>query len=72
MEIFINQVFKTLVTVSNSKHYYVCVVGVAHELDLKKFRIKTLKSNDIINNELIPYLKSSKIVENDPIDALIN
>ena len=31
-----NQVFKTLVTVSNSKHYYVCVVGVAHELDLKK------------------------------------
>ena len=31
-----NMVFKTLVTVSQSKHYYVCVVPVAHELDLKK------------------------------------
>lgn len=42
-----NQVFKTLVTVSNTKHYYVCVVGVAHELDLKKcakaFNVKSLE-----------------------------
>ena len=42
-----NQVFKTLVCVSNTKHYYVCVVGVAHELDLKKcakaFNVKSLE-----------------------------
>ena len=42
-----NQVFKTLVTVSNTKHYYVCVVGVSHELDLKKcakaFNVKSLE-----------------------------
>lgn len=31
-----NQVFKTLVCISNTKHYFVCVVGVSHELDLKK------------------------------------
>lgn len=31
-----NQVFKTLVTVSNSKKYYVCVIPVLFELDLKK------------------------------------
>lgn len=42
-----NQVFKTLVTVSNTKRYYVCVVGVSHELDLKKcakaFNVKSLE-----------------------------
>ena len=51
-----NQVFKTLVTVSNTKHYYVCVVGVAHELDLKKcakaFNVKSLEMIPVkeINN----------------------
>ncbi|MBQ9124574.1 MAG: Cys-tRNA(Pro) deacylase [Acholeplasmatales bacterium] len=30
------QVFKTLVTVSNTKKYYVCVIPVLNELDLKK------------------------------------
>lgn len=31
-----NTVFKTLVTISNTKEYFVFVVPVAHELDLKK------------------------------------
>ena len=31
-----NQVFKTLVTVGNSKHYYVFMIPVHKELDLKK------------------------------------
>lgn len=31
-----NKVFKTLVTVSKAKKYYVFVVPVAHDLDLKK------------------------------------
>ncbi|MBQ3252986.1 MAG: Cys-tRNA(Pro) deacylase [Acholeplasmatales bacterium] len=31
-----NKVFKTLVTVSNTKHYCVCVIPVNQELDLKK------------------------------------
>ena len=30
------QVFKTLVTVGNSRNYYVCVIPVERELDLKK------------------------------------
>ena len=32
----VDQVFKTLVTVSNKKEYFVFVIPVAHELDLKK------------------------------------
>ena len=32
----VNQVFKTLVTVSNKKEYFVFVIPVAMELDLKK------------------------------------
>lgn len=32
----VNQVFKTLVTQGSSKNYYVCVIPVACELDLKK------------------------------------
>lgn len=32
----VEQVFKTLVTVSNKKEYFVFVIPVAHELDLKK------------------------------------
>lgn len=32
----VNKVFKTLVTQGNSKEYYVCVIPVAEELDLKK------------------------------------
>ena len=41
------QVFKTLVLVSNTKQYYVCVVPVLDELDLKKaakeFKVKSLE-----------------------------
>lgn len=40
-------VFKTLVTIGNDKRYYVCVVPVAQELDLKKaakvFNVKSLE-----------------------------
>ncbi len=40
-------VFKTLVTVGNDKRYYVCVLPVAMELDLKKaakaFNVKSLE-----------------------------
>ena len=32
----VDKVFKTLVTQGNSKEYYVCVIPVAEELDLKK------------------------------------
>lgn len=32
----VNRVFKTLVTQGNSREYYVCVIPVACELDLKK------------------------------------
>ena len=51
---------KELETQSNKKY----------KLDLKKFKINTLKSNDIINKELIPFLKSSETVKNDPTEAL--
>ena len=63
------KIFKDLITWNDRKRSTI-QYNNNYELDLKKFRIKTLKSNDIINNELIPFLKSSKIVENDPIDAL--
>lgn len=50
------QVFKTLVCVSNTKHYYVCVLPVLEELDLKKaakeFRVKSLEM--IAVKELLP------------------
>ena len=49
------QVFKTLVTVSGSQHYYVFVIPVAEELDLKKAAkavqeksIAMLKSKDLL------------------------
>ncbi len=42
-----DSVFKTLVTVGNDKRYYVCVVPVCMELDLKKaakvFNVKSLE-----------------------------
>lgn len=42
-----DMVFKTLVTVGNDKRYYVCVVPVKAELDLKKaakvFNVKSLE-----------------------------
>lgn len=38
------QVFKTLVTVAKSKKYYVFMLPVAHELDLKK-QLKLLAKN---------------------------
>ncbi|MGM9968948.1 MAG: Cys-tRNA(Pro) deacylase [Anaeroplasma sp.] len=41
-----NMVFKTLVTESNDKHYYICVIPVNSELNLKKaakyFNVKSL------------------------------
>lgn len=49
-------VFKTLVCVSNTKHYYVCVIPVLDELDLKKaakaFNVKSLDM--IAVKELLP------------------
>jgi len=50
------RVFKTLVCVDNTKHYYVCVVPVENELDLKKaaksFNVKSLEM--IAVKELLP------------------
>jgi Cys-tRNA(Pro)/Cys-tRNA(Cys) deacylase len=50
-----NQVFKTLVTVGKSKNYYVFIVPVAKELDLKKAAkavneksIEMIKSKDLL------------------------
>lgn len=51
-----NQVFKTLVTVGNSKNHYVFLVPVNKELDLKKAakavnekNIEMVKSKDLLN-----------------------
>lgn len=51
-----NQVFKTLVTVSDSKKYYVFVIPVNKELNLKKAakavfekRVEMLKQKDLLN-----------------------
>lgn len=50
-----NQVFKTLVTVAKSKKYYVFMLPVAHELDLKKAAhavgeksVEMLKSKELL------------------------
>jgi Cys-tRNA(Pro)/Cys-tRNA(Cys) deacylase len=50
-----NQVFKTLVTISKSKKYYVFVIPVNNELDLKKAassvnekNIEMIKSKDLL------------------------
>lgn len=50
-----NQVFKTLVTVGSSKNYYVFLVPVSRELDLKKAAlavkeksVEMLKSKDLL------------------------
>ena len=50
------KVFKTLVCVDNTKHYYVCVVPVENELDLKKAaKAASVKSLDMIAvKELLP------------------
>lgn len=51
-----NKVFKTLVCVDNTKHYFVCVIPVAFELDLKKaakaFKVKSLSMIPV--KELLP------------------
>lgn len=51
-----NQVFKTLVTISDSKKYYVFVIPVNKELNLKKAahsvsekRVEMLKQKDLLN-----------------------
>lgn len=51
------KVFKTLVCLSSSKQYYVFVVPVAHELDLKK----CAKAVHEKNIELIPVKEIQKI-----------
>lgn len=50
-----NQTFKTLVTVSNSKTYYVFMISVNHELDLKKCAIA-------VNEKSIEMIKSSELL----------
>lgn len=51
-----NKIFKTLVTVDNSKHYHVMVVPVWAELDLKKCaKESNVKSLEMISvKELLP------------------
>lgn len=51
-----NKTFKTLVTISNTKNYYVFMIPVNHELDLKKCAssvneksIEMIKSKDLLN-----------------------
>lgn len=50
------KVFKTLVTVDNTKHYHVMVVPVEYELDLKKCaKASNVKSLEMIQvKELLP------------------
>ena len=50
-------VFKTLVTVSNKKEYYVFVIPVAEELDLKK----AAKAVGVKSVEMIPVKEINKI-----------
>lgn len=52
----VNKVFKTLVTVSKSKKYYVFMIPVQEELDLKKAaKVVNEKSIDMIpQKELLP------------------
>lgn len=50
-----NQVFKTLVTVGNSKNYYVFLVPVSKELDLKKAALS-------VNEKSIDMLKSKDLL----------
>lgn len=50
-------VFKTLVTISNTNNYFVFVVPVAHELDLKK----AAKAVGVKHVELIPVKDINKI-----------
>jgi Cys-tRNA(Pro)/Cys-tRNA(Cys) deacylase len=51
-----NQVFKTLVTIGKSKKYYVFLVPVAEELDLKK-------AANSINEKSIEMLKSKDLLD---------
>lgn len=50
-----DQVFKTLVTVGNSKNYYVFLVPVSKELDLKKAALS-------VNEKSIDMLKSKDLL----------
>ena len=50
-----NQVFKTLVTVGNSKNYYVFLVPVHKELDLKK-------AAKAVNEKSITMIKSKELL----------
>ncbi len=50
-----NKTFKTLVTVSNTKKYYVFMVSVNHELNLKKCA-------SIVNEKSIQMIKSSELL----------
>ncbi len=50
-----HQVFKTLVTVGKSKHYYVFMLPVAEELDLKKAAVS-------VGEKAIDMLKSKELL----------
>ena len=50
-----NQVFKTLVTVSNNKEYYVFLVPVSSELDLKK-------AAHAVNEKSVSMIKSKELL----------
>ena len=50
-----NQVFKTLVTVSNNKEYYVFLVPVSSELDLKKVA-------HAVNEKSVSMIKSKELL----------
>ena len=50
-----NQVFKTLVTIGNSKNYYVFLVPVHKELDLKK-------AAKVVNEKSISMIKSKELL----------
>ena len=57
-----NKVFKTLVTIGNDKRYYVCVIPVMKELDLKAaaklFNVKSLEMIHVKDiNQITGYIR---------------
>lgn len=57
-----SQVFKTLVTIGNDKKYYVCVIPVLKELDLKQaakaFNVKSLEMIHVKDiNQVTGYIR---------------
>ena len=58
-----NQVFKTLVTVGKSKNYYVFMIPVEKELDLKK-AAKSVeeKSIEVVEEKVVEEIKSKDLL----------